>query len=285
MLFLQSAKTPSNYGEYPSRKCVPGLWSSGAHTYEEQVQERERLFLKKNKVKRLVVFEYRYRNGRERGCGKKLFDYRYDTAGYKIESFSYVHGEYRKSFRYNTSGDLIMDIGYVGDHPVVSRYAITYDENSRVVFKGLGANKEEWFYTYDSLGNLVQIKWYLDTYPESCLYFIDEFVYNEKHQAVKMIRYQSDNSIYFSFVFEYDLAGNRIRESRIQHGKITDIRTLSYDRFGNEIEFASFSSSSHRIDHYSKTDYDDSNLIVNRVVKLSHEKRTYFRKYEYEFFD
>jgi len=285
MLILQSAITPSKHGEYSSGKCAPGQWSSSAHTYEEQVRERKRLLLKKNKVKRLVVYEFRYRDGRERGCGKKLFDYRYDTAGYKTESFSYVHGEYHQEFQYNACGDLVIALGYVGGNPVASRYAITYDDKNRRVFKGMGANKEEWFYTYDSLGNLIRIKWYLDTYPESCLYFNDEYFYNEKHQVVKMTRYQANNTVYFSFIYAYDLSGNRIRESRIQHGKITDIRTFSYDRFGNETEFKAFSPSTYRIYTYSKTKYDERNLVVSEVVKLSHENKSYLRKYEYELFE
>lgn len=241
-----------------------------------------RSLYKKNKIKSIKIYDYKYKNGKANGKGKLLFYYLYDTTGLLTESYFYGAGEYHQQYKYNEKDNLSEDIGYFANSPFSTTYKYKYDSNGKITEKAKSIDGDSWYYTYDSLGNQIKIKWlYLGaTQPNS--YFTDNFEFNDKNKMTKMTRYNSDNTVYFYKTFDYNITGNLIKEIRFEKGDTTDIDTYRYDTKGNQIETQTLDKHQNRITCWSKINYDDKGLIVDEIGQLSFEDKGYYRKYVYE---
>lgn len=253
-------------------------------TFAQDGNTKDRLVYKKNSVKSVRVYQYKYKNDKVRGKGKLLSNESYDTLGLKIESYSYVTGEFHQQYKYNEYGDLSEEKGYVLNSPVLTTYSYKYDAKNRIIEKAKNGYGGTWLYSYDSLGNQTQIKWYWFGETKLNSYFTDRFEYNDKLKMIKMIRHRADNSVYFYKTYDYDSNGNLIKEVRFERGDTTDTWTYRYDTNGNCVESQIFDKLQGKMVAGHLTSFDDRDLAIFETGKLSFKNSRYYRKYVYEFY-
>ncbi len=238
---------------------------------------------KSNKVKSITI--YKNKNKRSKPGRREQIDVveKYDTNGLIVEYFSYhngfILGDYHQQFKYDSSGKIIEDIGFVlKDEPVSDYYTYSYDEKKRVIEKRKD-KQETWIYTYDSIGNISSQKWLFFGYDYPNTFFLDSFQYDSKRQLVKMTRYREGKTIYFYKTYEYDNVGNKIREIRFEHGAMTDVWAYTYDENGHLKEWIYYDGLMNKTDQsdFGRV-YDKNGLIISDV------QSRHYRRYVYEYY-
>jgi hypothetical protein len=258
---------------------------SFSNLYGQDENNTNRLLYKKNNVKSVKTFEYKYRNGKIKGHGKLLWNYLYDTTGLLTESYFYSGNEHHQKYKYNEKGNLVEEISYIISSPFFTNYFYKYDSKGNIIEKIISHNGGKWNYTYDSLGNQTKIKWlYMpETDPNS--FFTDTFEYNSKNQKKKMQRNRGETAIYFYQTFDYDSSGNLIKEIRFENGDTTTMWTYFYDNKSNCIEVKGYDKRLNKTFTWHNSNYNDNKLITNQIGILSVEdKKKYYRKYVYEYY-
>ncbi|MDQ3108972.1 MAG: hypothetical protein M3R17_03670 [Bacteroidota bacterium] len=242
-------------------------------------QNLNRELYKKNKVKSVKVYESWRKNGMP--CKKEnlISTEIYDTSGQLIESFSelgFLLGIYHQQFRYDSTGKMTNNIGYYKEEPIITHYTYGYDQKNRVIKKACPGSC--WYYTYDSLNNMVTSKWLLmgAAYPEE--FFLDSFHYNSIGQKVKMTRYHDDGSLYFIVTHTYDDAGNKISETRFQHGQMTDTWSYQYDGNHHMISFDHYGSQMEKTTYDMSSEYNTDGTVKSRISD------GHYLRFEYEFY-
>jgi hypothetical protein len=253
---------------------------------ELQAQEDNtyRELYKKNRVKSVTIYEHKLWGEHGKGLRKKLlFRYEYDTSGLlrkHLHNMGWWLGKSRSAYAYDEHDNLLADTSLNYREPFITNYINTYDEQGRMVEKI--KRYDAWYYVYDDNGNLVQEKWIMDTRVPS-MYFTEKYEYDSDNRKIKWTRYHADGTEYFYFTYLYDAAGNIIKQTRHQHGEVTNIFTYSYDILGQQTGSAHFYATETEKLGWSKTWYHTNGLIHHETGKLMHEDRAYYRRYVYEF--
>lgn len=193
-------------------------------------------------------------------------EYEYDAVGNQVLEINYVH-HMRTEYEYDLSGRLLGSTIYYKDQPHI-RYEYEYNaagDLSKVsAYGGDGSAGLYTEYEYDSSGKLRK---------ETC--------FNAETSVINSISYGYDEDgrlveeIYFGEYFdvkeyEYDSAGNLLREQWKCEGVTDEYRVYEYDGAGNQTKMIS-----HHISHniggdvdvllnYREYEYDEwGNLLLN----------------------
>lgn len=255
--------------------------SSAAFSQEDENPHRK--LYKTNKVKSVKIYDYRYKDGEAKGKGKLLFDYTYDTTGLLIVSDSYIPRKFHEEYVYNERGEIADEIADIAG-PFHTYFYYEYDAKGRMTEKSKSHNGNAWYYTYDAAGNKTIEKWLYLGNLDTNSYFNDYFDYNNKKQITKMTRHTAGGSLYFYKTYEYDDAGNLIKETRFANNEITDIFTYRYDANHNCIEQETFGPKQENPNTWAKTTFDARSLETEETGLLSSEDKPYYRKYVYEYY-
>jgi len=187
-----------------------------------------------------------------------LETYTYDEAGHMLShSIFYNADELQRKWEwtYNEQGDKLSEkeTDSFGEENLVT-YSYTYDEAGRKLTEVSGNHKDEWTYDekgneltkksyyegelnaiysyeYDDQGRLIKDRWEdVESDPSESSWSQNEFIYdaNGNRHYKSVTRSDGDN---LSYEHEYNEAGNVIKMTRTEDGKVTMVRT--YDAAGN----------------------------------------------------
>lgn len=190
-------------------------------------EDLEKVWIKKNGIQTKEQWDYAYVNDAPGQKSYKSSFIKYDTNGNVVEETNYrATGQILavSTYRYDKAGNRLEYIKYKGDKQDVSyKQEFIYDsKNNKLMESGFnGVEDYKNSYRYDGLGNLVEIKYFVNGN-------LDEKRILEKNANVTLIKvYNFEDKFLYTITNTYDTDGNLLEEVKTE--KDVEARKTNYE--------------------------------------------------------
>lgn len=259
--------------------------SSCSHiTSNKTDEEKERLVMQKNKVKRITEYQTSFfgaLENKEQLSRVKVFD----KNGLKIKEEQYMDGSIDCviSNEYDKEDNLILSIGLNTSGGLVYKETRSYDkDNNRkelVFYLPDGTFKYKNFSVYDKEGKLIERNWYRpDGFKAK-----NKFTYNGL-KKIEDTEYAPDGSFRYKWVYRYDAKDNLTEAVQYYPNDIINAKiTYQYNHYNQLVKQTDYFGDS--IQDIVTFEYDKKTLLLSVKTEYTpNEKISSRYKYQYEFY-
>ena len=240
---------------------------------EKKDKEIKKKQIVASNIKKATVWKYSFENGAETSLKTKIFLMGYDKQGNLdyIEAYKNDSLQERAEYTYSASGDMLTDIDFSRELKIIEKSIFSYDKEGRVI-SGVTKNGNDSVTGHFTInhGNgkksLEFLKYRSDeiidyklvyNYPEN--FDKSDYIeakkndntgkliikvtkeYNSAGLPVKKAIFDKSEKLSYSFIYEYDKAGNNIKITKnLADGTIEWEDHYLYDKNGNCTELKSY---------------------------------------------
>ncbi len=247
---------------------------------QDVFEEQNQKIILREKIKSITQSNFQYKGGEPAEQGYKNSYKKYDQEGNLTEEIKYKRdGEVflMMSYKYDDRGNQVGYVRYDGRNKKVTyKKACRFnDDNNLLKEAGFdGASQYKNVYDYDARGRLTSIKYYLDDF----LTQVRKFVYDGNNREIKV--YDGEDNYQFKLTHKYDDQGNLINETRIETDGSIHYRTLKdYNNDGKVISETRYERGN--FSYKISKDYNSSGKLLKVTEKKADGTSFIKQKYIY----